>query len=84
MAKRNRTKMNGLVYHAQPDLPLFRMGEREYLMRKFNNSTISKEELRKLVNFLLIEKKTPPTTVTVEIWGRKIRMTIEEYNEHFK
>lgn len=83
MSKRNRTKMNGLVYHAQPRIPLFRMGEREYLMRKFNNSTISKEELRKLVNFLLIEKKAP-THITVEIWGRKISMTIEEYNEHFK
>jgi len=83
MAKRNRTKMSGLVYHAQPRIPLFRMGEREYLMRKFSNSTISKEELRKLANFLLAEKKAP-THITVEIWGRKISMTIEEYNEHFK
>ena len=84
MAKRSRTKMNGLVYHAQPEIPLFRMGEREYLMRKFSNSTISKEELRKLVNFLLIEKKTPSTTVTVEMWGRKLTLTVEEYNKYCK
>lgn len=82
MAKRSRTKMNGLVYHAQPRIPLYRMGEREILMRKFNNSTINKEELRKLVNFLLVEKA--PTHIEMEIWGRKISMTIEEYNEHFK
>lgn len=82
MAKRSRTKMNGLVYHAQPRIPLYRMGEREILMRKFNNNSITEPELRKLVNFLLVEKT--PTHITVEIWGRKISMTIEEYNEHFK
>ena len=83
MAKRSRTKMNGLVYHAQPRIPLYRMGEREILMKKFNDNSITESELRKLVNFLLVEKKTP-THITVEIWGRKISMTIEEYNEHFK
>lgn len=83
MAKRSRTKMNGLVYHAQPEIPLYRMGEREILMRKFNDNSITESELRKLVNFLLVEKKAP-THITVEIWGRKISMTIEEYNEHFK
>ena len=83
MAKRSRTKMNGLVYHAQPRIPLYRMGEREILMRKFNNNSITEPELRKLVNFLLVEKRAP-THITVEIWGRKISMTIEEYNEHFK
>lgn len=82
MAKRSKTKMNGLVYHAQPRIPLYRMGEREILMRKFNDNSITEPELRKLVNFLLVEKKTP--TITVEIFGRKISMTIEEYNEHFK
>lgn len=83
MAKRNRTKMNGLVYHAQPRIPLYRMGEREILMRKFNDNSITEPELRKLVNFLLVEKNTSPT-VTVEVWGRKLTLTVEEYNEHFK
>lgn len=83
MAKRNRTKMSGLVYHAQPRTPLYRMGEREILMKKFNNNSITEPELRKLANFLLAEKKAP-THITVEIWGRKVSMTIEEYNEHFK
>ena len=80
MAKRSRTKMNGLVYHAQPSRPLYRMGEREILMRKFRNNNITEPELRKLVNFLLVEKKSS-TNITVEIWGRKINMTIEEIKE---
>lgn len=80
---RNRTKTKGLVYHAQPEIPLYRMGERELLMKKFNDGNINKEELRRLVNFLLIEKKTPHT-VTVEIWGKKLTLTMEEYDKHFK
>ena len=84
---RLRTKTAGLVTHATPN-GRAKLSEREILHKKYLNGTISKEELRKYVNFLMIEKslKTPKTktTITVKFGGKSIELTIEEYNKYYK
>ena len=82
---RQKTKTTGLVSHATPNGKA-RLSEREILHKKFTNGDITKEELRKYVNFLMIEKKTKTaeTTVTVKYGGKTMVLTIEEYNLYYK
>ena len=82
---RLKTKTSGLVYHATPNGKA-KLSEREILSRKFAKGNITKEELHKFVNFLMIEKKskTLETTITIKFGGKEMVLTIEEYNEHYK
>ena len=77
---RKKTKTTGLVSHATPDSSLY-MGERDKLVRKFNQGNITEEELRKLSFFTLQEKKSSKNTpedkstmVIVMFIGKTIRI----------
>lgn len=80
MEKKRRFKVRGLVSHQTPEGSYY-LSERDYLMKKFNSGDISAPELKKLVNFLLIEKRK--THVLITIWGKTLNLTIEEYEEHY-
>ena len=82
---RQRTKTSGLVSHNTPD-GKSNVSERERLHKKFVNGEITKEELRKYVSFLMIEKKTKivETTITIKFGGKTMVLTIEEYNKYYK
>lgn len=82
---RQRTKTKGLVSHATPDGKA-KLSEREILHKKYTKGDITKEELRKYVNFLMIEKKfkTMETTVTIKFGGKTMILTVEEYNKYYK
>lgn len=82
---RQRTKITGLISHVTPDGKA-KLSEKEILRRKFNKGNITKEELRKYVNFLMLEKKAgiAETTVTVKFGGKTMVLTIEEYNTYYK
>ena len=82
---RRRTKTLGLISHNTPDGKSF-VSEREVLHKKYMEGNITKEELHKYVNFLIIEKKhkTAETTVTIKFGGKTMVLTIEEYNRYYK
>lgn len=82
---RQRTKTTGLIFHVTPNGKA-KLSEQEILRRKFNKGDLTKDELRKYVNFLMIEKKakTIETTITVKFGGKTMVLTIEEYNTYYK
>ena len=80
---RRRTKMSGLVSHTEPT-GFSRMGEREVLKKKFDAGVITEVELRKLVTFLVIEKKVTQETVTIRVWGKKLIISKADYNKYCK
>lgn len=80
---RRRTKMSGLVSHTEPT-GFSRMGEREVLKKKFDAGVITEVELRKLVTFLVIEKKVTQDTVTIKVWGKKLTISKADYNKYCK
>lgn len=80
---RRRTKMVGLVSHTEPT-GFSRMGEREVLKKKFDAGVITEVELRKLVTFLVVEKKVTQETVTIRVWGKKLIISKADYNKYCK
>ena len=94
---RKRTRMCGLCSHTTPDGNSY-MGQEEILRKKFNKGNITKEELRAYcfmskgshykeitvngeLQFDL--PKNSGGFITVNILGRDMKLTIEEYNTHY-
>lgn len=80
---RPRINKNGLISHNTPN-GKSKLGERELLRKKFLSGDITKEELRKYANFLMVEKKKAPTHITINVFGGTLKLTIEEYNTYYK
>lgn len=93
---RHHFNRQALCSHATPEGKGF-MGEREKLHKKFNAGTITKEELWAYTLMLHSEKKTTFTVngevcfdvpksddsfKTIRIWGKDIKVSIEEYKTH--
>ena len=80
---RQKTKTSGLIFHAKSNGTV-NLSEREILYKKFVRGIITKDELRKYVNFLIIERNSRrKTTVTVKFGGKAMVLTMEEYNKYY-
>lgn len=82
--QRIRTK-SSVISHATPNGKM-QFGEKEKLRKKFENGDITKDELKKYVNFLMLEKKVnvASTKITIKFCGKTMVLTMEEYNKYYK
>ena len=74
-------KMSGLVISVTPDGKT-KMGERDRLMIQFKNNTLTPVNKKRLLNFLIIEKRKPKyhlVPITFNGKTKMVRLTREEY-----
>ena len=93
---RSRFNRYSLCSHTTPDGQSY-TGQQEQLRKKFEKGTITREELRAYclmmhstkpatftvngeISFDIPKSETKFKTITV--WGKDIKVTIEEYNRH--
>lgn len=81
--KRERIKVYGLCSHTTPN-GTSRMGREEVLRKKFDGGTITKDELREYACFMAYSSKAVPATVSVRVFGKLQKVTVEEYNTYYK
>ena len=80
---RQRTKVGAsLCSHTTPNGKAY-MGEMEVLRKKFSKGDITKEELRKYANFIMVTKKAS-NMVTVKILGGEVTISKNEYEKIYK
>ena len=76
---RQRTKMNGLVSHTTPSGASYQSGK--------NKCEQSIKKLQKLIDagyeLTKVEKVKKPEFKTVMVFGKPVKLTIEEYNTHW-
>lgn len=58
--------------------------ERKQLKQKFDDCTITKDELRRYASLIAISGNKDPKQITVTILGVTKRVTMEEYEKYYK
>lgn len=79
MRKRIEKKLKDLVSSASPN-GRTKMGEKERLLRRFNNGNIDELSLKRLAFFMVAGKqRKQPKEVVIEVFGKQVTLSLDEY-----